>query len=188
MARLCKAGIQLREQIDDDFPNRSRKSDGWIADARHIAKGNSDHIPRNGIVRAIDITADLGAHPEDVYALVEKLRKLAKRGDKRIKYLIFDGRIASQTLNWKWRKYRGSNLHRSHFHCSFTTLGDSDGSWFDLDNERQKNEKGFDESSRELGESLLSSSPSDLPRSGLGCQCNCHKCCNGNTAFNNKLA
>jgi len=34
MARLCAAGVQLREQIDDDYPDRDRKSDGWIADAR----------------------------------------------------------------------------------------------------------------------------------------------------------
>ena len=72
MTRLCAAGIQLREQIDDDYPDRDRKSDGWIADARHIAKGNSDHIPANGIVRAIDIDSDLAAHKEEAYALVEK--------------------------------------------------------------------------------------------------------------------
>ena len=81
MPKLCAAGIQLREQIDDDYPDRDRKSDGWIADGRHLAKGNSDHIPdarRNGIVRAIDIDADLSAHKEEAYALVEKIRKCAK--------------------------------------------------------------------------------------------------------------
>ncbi len=94
MPKLCKAGIQLREQLDDDYPNRSRKSDGWIGDARHSAR-KSDHNPdENGIVRALDITSDLGAHPEEAYSVVEKLRKLAKRGDKRIKYIIYDGKIA----------------------------------------------------------------------------------------------
>ena len=58
MPKLCAAGIQLRNQIDDDYPDRDRKSDGWIADSRHIAKGTSDHIPdaKSGIVRAIDVS------------------------------------------------------------------------------------------------------------------------------------
>ncbi len=64
MPKLCAAGIQLREQIDDDYPDRDRKSDGWVADARHLAKGSSDHIPdARGIVRALDIDADLNATP-----------------------------------------------------------------------------------------------------------------------------
>ena len=134
MAKLCKAGQQLREQIDDDYPDRQRHSDGWVADARHVAKGNSDHIPdARGIVRALDIDADLNAHKEEAYALVEKIRKCAKRGDKRIKYIIYDDQIMSPIMNWKRRKYRGANPHRSHFHISFTTLGDKDGKWFDLE-------------------------------------------------------
>ncbi len=66
LPKLCKAGQQLREQIDDDYPDRDRRSDGWIADARHLAKGSSDHIPVDGIVRALDIDADLSAHPGSV--------------------------------------------------------------------------------------------------------------------------
>ena len=31
---LCKAGQQLREQIDEHFPHRDKNSDGWIGDAR----------------------------------------------------------------------------------------------------------------------------------------------------------
>ena len=178
MAKLCKAGQQLREQIDDDYPSRSRKSDGWIADARHLAKGNSDHIPRDGIVRALDITSDLGAHSEEVFALVEKIRKTAKRGDKRIKYIIHNKRIASPILNWKWRKYKGSNPHISHFHISFTTLGDDNGKWFDLEGERQ-NAKRSKEGSGELGESISGSSSSDLPSGGLRSSgdCKCCHCC-----------
>jgi hypothetical protein len=172
MAKLCAAGIQLRNQIDDDYPDRDRKSDGWIADSRHLAKGTSDHIPRDGIVRAIDIDSDLSAHKEEAYALVEKIRKLAKKGDKRIAYIIFDGKIMSPILNWKRRKYNGSNPHRSHFHISFTTLGDKNGSFFNL--EGDSNERS-EESSRELGKDIRSDSPSDLSSSRPRCQCNC-KC------------
>lgn len=176
MAKLCKAGIQLREIIDDLYPDRDRRSDGWVADSRHMAKGTSDHIPVNGIVRALDIDADLAAHKEEAYALVEKIRKCAKRGDKRIKYIIYDGKIMSPILNWKRRKYRGANPHRSHFHISFTTLGDNDGRWFDL--EGDKNAKRFAEGSIELDQDIRSGSTSDISSSGLGCRCNC-QCSSG---------
>jgi hypothetical protein len=146
MARLCAAGVQLREQIDDDYPDRDRKSDGWIADARHLAKSTSDHIPRDGFVRAIDIDSDLSAHKEEAYALVEKIRKLAKNGDKRIKYIIYDGKIMSPILGWKRRKYNGANPHRSHFHISFTTLGDKDGSYFELEGDTMRDLKKAAES------------------------------------------
>ena len=173
MAKLCAAGIQLREQIDDDYPDRDRKSDGWIADSRHLAKGTSDHIPdgrAGGIVRAIDIDSDLSAHKEEAYALVEKIRKLAKNGDKRIKYIIFDGKIMSPILGWKRRPYRGANPHRSHFHISFTTLGDKDGSYFELEGDTNERPK---KSRRKLGESISSSSTSDLPSDGIRPCCNC---------------
>ena len=173
MAKLCAAGIQLREQIDDDYPDRDRKSDGWIADARHLAKGSSDHIPDDragGVVRALDIDADLSAHKEEAYALVEKIRKLAKKGDKRIKYIIYDGKIMSPILGWKRRKYNGANPHRSHFHISFTTLGDKDGSYFNLEGEANERLK---ENGRELGKDIPSNGTSDLSGSRPRCKCNC---------------
>ena len=55
--------------------------------------------------------------------------------------MIYDGKIMSPILGWKRRKYSGPNPHRSHFHISFTTLGDKDSSYFDLEggkNERPK--------------------------------------------------
>ena len=177
MAKLCKAGQQLREQIDDDYPDRDRKSDGWIADARHLAKGNSDHIPQNGIVRAIDIDADLAAHKEEAYALVEKIRQCAKRGDKRIKYIIYDGKIMSPILNWKRRPYRGANPHRSHFHVSFTILGDNDGKWFDL--EGDKNAR-IETDGGNVGEDIRRDGSIDIPLSGsstrLHSQCRTCEC------------
>ena len=178
MAKLCKAGQQLREQIDDDYPDRDRKSDGWIADARHMAKGTSDHIPQDGIVRALDIDVDLNAHKEEAYALVEKIRKCAKRGDKRIKYIIYDGQIMSPIMNWKRRKYRGANPHRSHFHISFTTLGDKDGSWFDLEGDRQ-NER-IETDGGNVGENIRRDGSFDIPLSRtstrLHSQCSTCEC------------
>jgi hypothetical protein len=121
MPKLCAAGIQLRNQIDDDYPDRDRKSDGWVADARHLAKGSSDHIPdARGIVRALDIDSDLSA--------------------------------------------------RSHFHISFTTLGDKDGSYFNLEGETNERPK---EDGRELGKDIPSNSTSDISSSRPRCRCNC---------------
>ena len=177
MPKLCKAGQQLREQIDDIYVERSRKSDGWIGDSGHSAR-KSDHNPdANGIVRAIDITSDLGTHPEEAHALVEKIRQCAKRGDKRIKYLIFDGRISSPILNWKWRKYKGINPHRHHFHVSFTTLGDKDGSWFDLEGDKNA---GIETDGGKLGEDFPRDGSIDIPLSGsstrLHSQCGTCEC------------
>ena len=131
---LCKAGQQLREQFDDIFPERDRRSDGWIGDTRHQARP-SDHNPdrtSGGIVRAIDIDRDVhkGSKPDLMPDIAEQLRLAAKRGEKRISYLIFEGRIASPRLRWRWRKYSGTNPHNSHLHISFTKSGDTDGSFF----------------------------------------------------------
>jgi hypothetical protein len=129
---LCKAGQQLRLQIDDSYPDRDRASDGWIGDVRHSARP-SDHNPdATGIVRAIDIDRDLSGKAKPVLMpdLADQIRLAAKRGDKRISYIIFDGRIASARFGFRWRKYRGSNPHKSHCHISFTKKGDSDDSFF----------------------------------------------------------
>jgi len=138
--RLCKAGQQLRLQVDDSYPDRDRTSDGWIGDARHSARP-SDHNPdwKNAVegiayVRAIDIDRDLSgkAKPDLMPDLADQIRLAAKRGDKRISYIIFAGRIASSRMGWRWRKYSGINPHNSHLHCSFTKKGDSDDSFFNI--------------------------------------------------------
>jgi len=131
--KLCKAGVQLREQFDDCFPDRDRTSDGWIGNLAH-QNTKSDHNPdAQGWVRAIDIDRDLSgkAKPDIMPGVANQLRKLAKR-DKRISYIIFDGRIASRILNYRWRKYTGINQHTHHIHISFTKKGDKDRSFFNI--------------------------------------------------------
>jgi len=132
---LCKAGQQLREQFDDSFPDRDRTSDGWIADARHVAAGTSDHIadPKTGIVRAIDVDRDVSGKPKPdlMPDIADQIRTLAKT-DKRIKYIIFAGQIASPKSLWRWRPYSGINKHDHHCHISFNIQGDEDGSFFNI--------------------------------------------------------
>ena len=133
--RLSKSAVQLREQIDDSFPDRDRTSDGWIGDSRHQAKP-SDHNPdANGWVRAIDIDRDLykGGKPDNMGDLVDQVRIACKsKSEKRISYIIFDGRICSPILNWKWRKYTGANKHTKHAHFSFKKEADNDGAFFQI--------------------------------------------------------
>jgi hypothetical protein len=129
---LCKAGQQLREQIDDSFPDRDRKSDGWIGDAAHSNR-KSDHNPdpSNGIVRAIDVDKDFDSRPSTSIYLADQIRICAKR-DKRIKYIIHKGKIASAKSLWIFRPYSGYNSHDAHIHISFTKKGDQNGRWFDI--------------------------------------------------------
>jgi hypothetical protein len=136
---LCKAGQQLREQFDDTY-DRDRRSDGWIGDTRHSARP-SDHNPdwENAVdglayVRAIDVDRDVvkGGKPDLMPDIANQIRLCAKAGDKRIAYIIFEGRIASSRMGWRWRKYKGSNPHNAHCHISFTKKGDTDSSFFNI--------------------------------------------------------
>ncbi len=121
--RVAKALLALREQVNAMAPTRRKKSDGTIGDAAHASR-DSDHNPwvRDagvGVVTAMDIThnPDGGC---DAGALANTL--LASR-DPRIKYVIFNRRIASHLQKgpaapFQWRPYGGSNPHTKHVHIS----------------------------------------------------------------------
>jgi hypothetical protein len=133
--KLSRAASQLREQVDDCYPSRDRTSDGWIGDTRHAARP-SDHNPdANGWVRAIDLDRDLSgrAKPDLMPDLADQIRILCKsKREKRIAYIIFDGRIASSKKAWAWRPYEGSNKHNHHMHVSFTKEADLLGEFFQI--------------------------------------------------------
>ncbi len=131
-AWLCKAGEQLRDQIDTWFPDRSTASpEGWLGDSRH-SRTKSDHNPdKSGVVRAIDIDSRLDTSEQISIYLADQIRICAKT-DKRISYVIHNGFIASRIMGFKWRRYRGINPHKKHIHISFTKAGDKDGREFDI--------------------------------------------------------
>ena len=133
--KLSKAAIQLREQFDDSYTSRDRTSDGWIGDTRHAARP-SDHNPdANGWVRAIDVDRDVSGRskPDLMPDIADQIRLLCKsKREKRIAYLIFDGRIASSKKSWSWRTYEGSNKHNHHMHISFTKEADLLGEFFQV--------------------------------------------------------
>jgi hypothetical protein len=132
---LCKAGVQLREQIDDWFPDRDRSSDGTLGDARHALE-KSDHNPDAtskpaGVIRAFDCDADLSKQKGLSVYLADQIRECAK-SDPRIAYVIHKGQIASPKARWIWRDYKGINRHDHHIHISFTQKGDQDGTYFQV--------------------------------------------------------
>lgn len=134
---LSKAAERLRLEINTLWPNRDKKSDGSKGDAAHAARV-SDHNPdpKTGVVRAIDVDEDVwgvdGKDPVAANRLCRELVAIAKAGDKRLKYIIFEGHIWSATFKWAKNEYNGSNPHNHHIHISFTEAGDNDGSPFGL--------------------------------------------------------
>jgi hypothetical protein len=129
---LSKAAVQLREQIDDSFPERSRKSDGWIGDARHSTR-KSDHNPdptAGNVVRAIDIDARLSDDKGLSAYLADQIRSFGK-SNGRISYVIHQSRIASPLLGWRWRSYKG-NSHLHHIHVSFKKDQDNNSEFFNI--------------------------------------------------------
>lgn len=126
MARLVAAGVQLRNQINARWPNRDKRSDGWIGDKAHQAR-KSDHNPdARGWVHAIDIDADLDKNdPKAAQRLANQIVAYAKSGAPgadRIKYVVFNDRIASGTYPATFWEWRGQGYgHRNHIHVSFTT-------------------------------------------------------------------
>ena len=134
--RLAKSLVKLRQQIDAAAPHRSKASDGSIGDAAHFARGSaSDHNPwitdSNGqpVVTAIDVTHD-PARGCDGNVLAQAL---IDSQDSRIKYVIWNRHIASQTqAPWTWRPYNGANPHDKHVHISVVTgqaSYDATGNW-----------------------------------------------------------
>ena len=130
---LSKSAVQFREQVDDSFPERLRKSDGWIGDARHSAR-TSDHNPdwaANGCVRAIDIDARLSDDKGLSTYLADQIRQYGKTNG-RVSYVIHQGKIASPILGWRWRKFKG-NPHEHHIHVSFKKgKTDQDSTFFHI--------------------------------------------------------
>ena len=129
---LSKAAVTLRDQINETWLDRDKRSDGWIGDSKHALRTTkSDHNPRpdTGEVCALDIDAGLSNEQGISYALADQLRLAAKK-DKRISYIIFSKKICSSKSLWRWVKYRGINPHDKHIHVSFKP--NQDGKKFDI--------------------------------------------------------
>ena len=127
MKKLVKkatpAAIAVLRQATAIKPSRKKASDGLLPSAAHINQNpNSDH--NTGY--AVDLTHDkLGGI--DCHNIFEELK-----ADKRVKYLIFQGKIwSSDRASEGDRDYDGSNKHNKHLHISIKEgCGDDTSPWF----------------------------------------------------------
>lgn len=118
--KATPAAIALLRQASAIWPKRKKASDGLLPSKAHVNQNpNSDH--NSGF--AVDITHD-PANGVDCRVLYTELQK-----DKRVKYLIFQGRIWSQKKGEN--TYTGTNRHEKHLHVSIKeNCGSDTSSWF----------------------------------------------------------
>jgi len=118
--KATPAAIAVLRQATAIAPLRMKASDGLLPSKSHILQNpTSDH--NTGL--AVDLTHDklAGIDCQDLFARL--------RVDRRVKYLIFKGRIWSQDKGE--RAYTGSNPHNKHLHISIKeTYAEDTSPWF----------------------------------------------------------
>jgi hypothetical protein len=121
--KATPAAIAVLRQATAIKPFRKKASDGLLPSAAHLIQSpNSDH--NTGY--AVDLTHDrLGGI--DCLNIFEELK-----ADKRVKYLIFQGKIwSADRASEGDRDYDGSNKHTKHLHISIKEgCGDDTSPWF----------------------------------------------------------
>jgi len=121
--RATPAALAVLRQATALKPTRKKISDGLLPSAAHVKQSpTSDH--NTGL--ATDLTHD-PANGIDCADIFQKLKE-----DKRVKYLIFNGKIWSRERAKQGdRNYTGSNMHRKHLHISINDdMGNDTSPWF----------------------------------------------------------
>ncbi len=142
--RVANSLIKLRDQVNAQWPTRSKQSDGTIGDPAHSSR-TSDHNPdEHGIVRALDITHD-PASGLDSKKLANLI--LAKQ-DPRLKYVISFNRIGSGPAGPEpgvWRPYRTPPNKNPHdHHCHVSVIPYPDGKAYQKAADTADNDKPWD--------------------------------------------
>ena len=129
--KACPAAIAVLRQATAHKPKRKKASDGLLPSAAHVKQNpNSDH--NSGF--AVDVTHD------PVFGIDCSFAFIKLQGDKRVKYLIFNGKIWSPEKGN--RDYTGPNKHKHHLHISIKeTCGHDTSPWFSWLGEVKKIEK-----------------------------------------------
>ena len=118
--RATPAAIAVLRQATAIKPSRKKASDGLLPSAAHI-KQNPDSDHNTGL--AVDLTHD------PVTGIDAGLVYKHLKSDKRVKYLIFKGRIWIPIKGD--HQYDGSNPHNNHIHISIKdNCGNDTSPWF----------------------------------------------------------
>lgn len=123
MAYLAPSLKRLFNELDHTWPNRDRRTDGWIRWPKDgISKG---HNPDSkGCVHAIDVDKD-GIDQMWI------IRNIAKPSNV-LWYIIWNRHLYSNTYHWVEKPYTGSNPHTDHMHIEIyqnSTAENYSGSW-----------------------------------------------------------
>ena len=121
--KATPAAIAVLRQATAIAPLRMKASDGLLPSRAHLTQSpTSDH--NTGF--AVDLTHD-PKHKIDCDDIFQKLKE-----DKRVKYLIFKGKIWSKERAGEGdREYTGSNKHNKHLHISIEEdMGKDTSPWF----------------------------------------------------------
>jgi hypothetical protein len=122
--------VRLRAEFNTIAPDRDHASDGTIGDAAHSS--SSDHTPDEisdalrgkdsdsvNEVHALDVDADLRVPGFSMEKAVQFLLARCRAGaERRIRYIIFNRRIWSESNDWRQEAYTGPNPHDKHAHFS----------------------------------------------------------------------
>mgnify|MGYP003401716888 CR=1 FL=1 len=136
--------VTLRDEFNRLAPGRDKGADGSIGDTAHTS--SSDHTPdedsdvlrdhdadHKNEVHALDIDSS-GPWPEPFDHVIARLvaRERVEYNSAtvvgRLKYVIWDRRIASRSWGWTWRDYTEDDPHINHAHFSarYTTAQEAD--------------------------------------------------------------
>ncbi len=144
--------IALRAEFNEVNPTRDKGADGSIGDSAHTS--SSDHTPDEDSdvlrdhdaddkneVHALDIDSSgpwvAGSARESAQWFNQAILDLVEREraeynsptiKARLKYVIWNKRIASRSWGWTWRAYDGADPHTNHVHFSalYTTETEND--------------------------------------------------------------
>ncbi len=136
--------LALRDEFNQLNPKRDKGADGTIGDSNH--NSSSDHSPdedsdvlrdhdadHKNEVHALDIDST-GPWPRSFNSIIldiverERAEYNHPTTKARLKYVIWNRRIASRSNGWAWRAYSESDPHTNHAHFSalYTTSTEND--------------------------------------------------------------